>query len=274
MNQKAVLAIWTHTFKDAIRTKWLLMFSAVFFLLAVNIPMLVLIAVRYIPPDYLEIYLNYLVTLSFPFLPLLALPIGASSVVEERESGSLQYVLANPISKGDFIIGKTLGLLLATSMVVAVGYGAASLLAFSASLGKYVALGEIILVAVALNAIMVALSLLISTISRRRATALGLAIFIWFTFAILSDLGFLTLVVNLRSGPASVIPLILSNPIEVTRILAVISFHGTSEQLGTTGIILTNVLGPLTLPTMVGTLCTWAIVTYSLSFLLFRRQDV
>ncbi len=274
MNSRPIFAIFVHTFKEAIRTKWLLMFSAVFFLLAVNIPMLVLLAVRYIPPDYLQIYLSYLVTLSFPFLPLLALPIGASSVVEERESGSLQYVLANPISKGDFILGKTLGLLFATSAVIILGYGAAALLAFSANLGKYLALGEIILVAVSLNTVMVGLSLVISAISRRRATALGLAIFTWFTFAVLSDLSFLTLVVNLRSGSAAVVALVLANPIEVARLVAVISFNGSQEQLSTTGNILLNALGPLALPAMVGALALWAFVAFSVSFLVFRHQDV
>ena len=94
------------------------MFSAVFFFLALNVPLLVLLALRYLPPDYLERYLNYLVSLSFPFLPLLSLPVASASVVEERESGALQYVLSGPVSKADFLVGRAVGLLAATTAVV------------------------------------------------------------------------------------------------------------------------------------------------------------
>ncbi|TLX97566.1 MAG: hypothetical protein E6K90_10260, partial [Thaumarchaeota archaeon] len=102
MNVSAVWAILTYTFKDAIRAKWLLVFAVVFFLLAVNIPMLVLLAARYLPPNYLQVYLTTLVGLAFPFIPLLPLPMGAATIVDERESGTLQYVMSNPISKVDF----------------------------------------------------------------------------------------------------------------------------------------------------------------------------
>src|SRR5207245_10021031 len=97
------------------------MFTAVFFLLAINIPILVLSFVRYLPPNYLDVYLTYLLTLSFPFLPLLALPMGAVSIVDERESGVLQYLLSNPISSLEFYLGRYLGLLLSTSAFLLLG---------------------------------------------------------------------------------------------------------------------------------------------------------
>src|SRR5438445_13080098 len=101
------------------------MFTSFFFLLAITIPILFLIFVRYLPPNYLDVYLTYLITLSFPFLPLLALPMGAVSIVDERESGVLQYMLSNPVSRMDFFLGRYLGIVLSPSALIVLGYGLA-----------------------------------------------------------------------------------------------------------------------------------------------------
>lgn len=274
MNHSNTLTILAHTFKESIRAKWLMMFAVVFFLLAVNIPMLILLAVRYLPPNYLDVYLNYLVTLSFPFLPLLALPMGASSIIEERESGVLQYILSNPISRGEFLVGRLLGLLLSTTVVVVLGYGTAALMTFNVNVERYGAVGEVTLVGATLNAIMVGIAVLVSILAKRKATALGVGIFLWFLFTVLSDLGFLSFILNLRSGPTSVLPIILLNPIETARILAVIILGGGNDQLGVPGVIVTYLLGDLTSLVLIGALLSWMIVFFSLCYLTFRKQDI
>lgn len=266
--------ILAFTFRESIRAKWLLMFSAVFFLLALNVPMLVLLVVRYIPPNYLELYLDYLVTLSFPFLPLLSLPMASGSIVEERESGALQYLLSNPISKMEYLVGRTLGLLAATTTVVILGYGLAALVAFNVNYLRYAIVAEIALIGVALNAIMIGLALMISILSKRKASALGIAIFAWFLFTVLSDLGFLSVVVNLSVGPNAALPMILTNPVEISRILAVLTLGGSSEQLGSTGLIVTYLLGSASALYIILVLSAWLSILFGICFLVFRRQDV
>src|SRR5438552_16774409 len=98
MNVSAVWAILTYTFKDAIRAKWLLVFAVVFFLLAVNIPMLVLLASRYLPPNYLPAYLTTLVGRAFPFIRLLPLPMTSSTIVHAIASGCRQSIMPTTIS--------------------------------------------------------------------------------------------------------------------------------------------------------------------------------
>ena len=53
MNALGVWGILTFTFKEAIRTKWVLTFGIIFFLLAVDIPDLYLSAAGNLPPEYL-----------------------------------------------------------------------------------------------------------------------------------------------------------------------------------------------------------------------------
>jgi len=269
-----VRIIFGFTFREAIRAKWLIMFSAVFFFLALNVPLLVLLALRYLPPDYLERYLNYLVSLSFPFLPLLSLPVASASVVEERESGALQYVLSGPVSKADFLVGRAVGLLAATTAVVILGYGLAALGVFNVSSSKYLLVGEIAAIGIALNAAMVGLALVISIMSRRKATALGVAVFLWFFFTVLSDLGQLSLAVNLSAGPSAVLPLVITNPVEISRVLAVLVIGGGAEQLGPPGLILTDLLGTSAAYYMLISLASWVTASYAICFIVFSRQDV
>ncbi len=274
MNVSGVRAIFTFTFKESIKAKWLLVYSVIFFLLAVNIPMLVLLSARYLPPNYLQIYLGTLVALSFPFIPLLSLPMGATSIVDEKESGTLQYILSNPISKSEFYLGRAGGLLLATSLVVFIGYGVASAMVYNVDVTRYGQLLATMGMAATLNAVMLGIALVISTLSKRKATAMGIAIFVWFLFTVLSDLGFLSIIINLRSGPFAALPLILWNPVESTRILAVLFLNGDIGQLGATGVIVSYTLGSNASVVILATVLAWLVAFYALGFAIFRRQDL
>ena len=96
----------------------------------------------------------------------------------------------------------------------------------------------------------------------------------WFLFTVLSDLGFLSIVLNLRSGAAATLPVILLNPVETSRIFAVLSLGGAADQLGSTGLIISYYLGDNAFSILGATLLAWLAVFFILAFLLFRRQDV
>jgi len=273
LQRRPIIAILKHTFKESIRAKWLIMFTAVFFLLAINIPILVLIFVRYLPPNYLDVYLTYLITLSFPFLPLLALPMGAVSIVDERESGVLQYMLSNPVSRMEFFLGRYLGLLLSTSAIIVLGYGIAAGISYNVSAERYLQVSIPMVVGSLLNAIMLGLALMISVISKRKATALGIAIFSWFLFTVLSNLGLLSIVVSLAFSQFSVVGLVLLNPTETARLLAVMLTGGGINELGTTGLVIQNLLGQNAAFILSETLLCWAFGATAVSFLLFNRRD-
>src|SRR2546427_9209976 len=274
MNLSAVWAILTYTFKDSIRAKWLLVFAVVFFLLAVNIPMLVLLAARYLPPNYLQVCLTTLVGVAFPFIPLLPLPMGAATIVDERESGTLQYIMSNPISKVDFLLGRLSGMLSATTAVILLGFGVASAMVYNLDVTAYAPVLTATAMAAILNAIMLGVAMIISIITKRKSTATGIAIFMWFLFTVLSDIGFLSVVVNLRLGVAATLPVILINPVETSRILAVLSLGGDASQLGSTGLIINYFLGSSAQLILGVSLIAWLATVFTAAFLLFRRQDV
>ena len=117
-------------------------------------------------------------------------------------------------------------------------------------------------------------ALVISIMSRRKATALGVAVFLWFFFTVLSDLGQLSLAVNLSAGPSAVLPLVVTNPVEISRVLAVLVIGGGAEQLGPPGLILTDLLGNSAAYYMLISLASWATASYAICFVVFSRQDV
>ena len=163
---------------------------------------------------------------------------------------------------------------LSTTAVVVLGYGLAGIVAFNLLVAKYDAVGAVTLIGVALNTVMVGLSLIISVLSKRKATALGVAILCWFLFTVLSDLSFLSVVVNLRAGPTAVLPLVLFNPVEISRILAVLAIGGSNEQLGSPAVILRFLLGSSTASVIVVVLSVWIVAVFTLLILVFRHQDV
>ncbi|MEM4346944.1 MAG: ABC transporter permease subunit, partial [Candidatus Caldarchaeum sp.] len=244
MAYSATLALTIHTFLEGLRARWVMVYTVVFFMLAINVPMLVLISARYLPPDYLEAYLTGLMALSFPFLPLLSLPLAATSIVDEKENGLLEYMLSNPVSRLSYLVSKLAGLFMSTTLVVVGGYFIAAVLSYGVRLDQMTAILPLVGAATLLNTIMLLLGLLISIVSRRKITAMMVGIFFWFLFTVLSDIGSLSILVSIAGAAPIVLVLAALNPIEAARLLGV---YGTRNvgftELGSIGLILRQLIG-------------------------------
>jgi ABC-type transport system involved in multi-copper enzyme maturation permease subunit len=274
MNLKAVYAIFIQTFKDAIRTKWLISFTIVFLLLAINIPVLVLLVGGYLPPNYLSVFLTNLVAVSFPFLPLLALPMGSTVIVDEKESGTLEYMMSNPISRLEFILGRLTGMAVATSSVVLLGYGIAAIVAYNADIAGYGEVAITLGLALALNATMLGIAMTVSTLSRRRLTALGTAIFIWFLFTALANVEYLSIVTTLISGPWVALVFVLLNPIQIATLL-VPGLTGTDlSQQGSVGFLMAHLFHTNAWIVLSVAMAAWLLFFLLLTLLIFTRQDL
>ncbi len=273
MNVIAIRAIMVQSIKDSLRAKWLVSFTIVFFFLAVNVPEIILLILGNLPPNYISAYLGLLVTLSYPYLPLLSLPIGAAAVVEERESGALQYVLSNPLSRFDFLVGRLLGLLLATTAAVVAGYGVAALVAFHSDIVGYAVMARLILIAIMLNATMLSISFFISIVARRKAAALGAAIFLWFVLTAITDIGETGISVAVATSPLYVVPLILLNPVQSSSVLALLQLNLPNEEIGI-ALAVKDTLGAAGSSIVALSLIVWFFVLLLACFLLFRKQDL
>ncbi|MEM0384189.1 MAG: ABC transporter permease subunit [Candidatus Caldarchaeum sp.] len=275
MAYSATLALTIHTFLEGLRARWVMVYTVVFFMLAINVPMLVLISARYLPPDYLEAYLTGLMALSFPFLPLLSLPLAATSIVDEKENGLLEYMLSNPVSRLSYLVSKLAGLFMSTTLVVVGGYFIAAVLSYGVRLDQMTAILPLLGAATLLNTIMLLLGLLISIVSRRKITAMMVGIFFWFLFTVLSDIGSLSILVSIAGAAPIVLVLAALNPIEAARLLGV---YGTRNvgftELGSIGLILRQLIGEGAPLFILSVQLIWVGLLLILCVNLFIRSEV
>lgn len=125
------------------------------------------------------------------FLPILALLVGFGTLAGEREGGSLGLLVAQPIRRTDIVLGKALGLwgVLATTILAGIGLGGLVIVsATGADPRGYGILVLFLLGTLAWAAMWISITILVSSFFKRRGTAIGGSIGVWFLFAFLWDL--------------------------------------------------------------------------------------
>jgi ABC-type transport system involved in multi-copper enzyme maturation permease subunit len=273
MNALGVWGILAFTYREAVRTKWVIIFGVVFFLMAVDIPDIYLAATKNLPPEYLSENLGDLLSVTFPLIPLLALPMGAVSIVDERESGTLQYLLSNPVTKSEFFLGRSVGLLFATTSVIVVGFGAAALVTYTTGVSNYYPIVMILLFAALLNAVMLGIALIISEFSKRKATAMGVGIMAWFVLAVVSSLDQLVLAINLKIGPIPALIVVMLDPVETARELTIYGAGLGLTQMSNSALLVQFVWRNMAYEYTLISVLLWIAVTFAIGFIVFRFQD-
>jgi len=273
MERGAFWGILVQTFKVTIRSKWLIMFTIVFFFFAFNLPFISLQLLGILPANYVSSFIGTLITTSFALMPLLALPLGAVSLVEEREVGSLQFILSTPTSRWKFLAARAAGLYVATSCIIVLGFGLAALFGLSFSSAS-IDLLYVTIAALVLNASMIGISLMISTLSRKRLTASSMAILVWFIFTYASDSANVGPALGTASQYSGLLPWIFSNPVVISRLIATLQIPSGIEDIGPAGEAMRSIFHSGALSVLFGTMALWIAISLFAAFLIFNFQDV
>lgn len=194
--------------------------------------------------------------------PLVAVVMGAALIAGEQERGTLEHLLAQPLTRTELLLGKYLGLLAALTAATVAGFAPAGL-AITLAAGPTV-LGHYLLfptIAVFAGAAMAAVGVLISVASRSAVHAQGTAIFTWFAFVLLYDLVLMgSLAVSGMPAPWLAAALV-GNPVDAARVLGVLALEPDLYLLGPAGAFLTATLSAAgTASLLIGTLILWALV--------------
>ena len=249
------------------------MFTVVFFFFAFNLPFLSLQLLNLIPKNYVSTFIQIIISTSFNLMPLLALPLGAVSIVEERESGALQYMLSTPITRAKFLAARAAGLFAATTTIIVLGFTLAALVAFRFSSAS-TSIWYVTVAACVLNAAMIGISLVVSTLARKRLTAHGAAIFIWFLFTYAGSTALSAPVLAAANQYWVLLPWIFLNPVEVSRLVAVMNLPSGVQDLGSTGMALAYVFGSGALTVLYVTMAMWIALSLLAAFFIFTFQDI
>jgi Cu-processing system permease protein len=258
--------------RDALRNRWLIGYTV---LLAVLGFVAALMGARSAAGLGLQMFGRTTATLTNLCLllaPLIALSMGSATIAGERDRGTLEHLLAQPLERSELLLGKYLGLLAALCMATLVGFFPAGLMVVVAAGG--VALAHYMLfplLAILLIAAMLALGVLISVRSHGGVQAQGRAILLWFLFVLLYDLLLMgTLVTAGLSGGALAI-LLLVNPVDAARVLVVLALEPDLYLLGPAGALLVGHLTRLgTAAVLVTSMFVWTVAPLLLALVSFR----
>lgn len=201
-------------------------------------------------------------------VPLAALAFGYGAVVEPRERGTLDVLLALPVPRVAVAVGVYLGRAVALAAALVVGLGAGGLALFrfggGAGWGLYLLF---VAAAVATALAFLAVALVVSTLAREKSHALGGVLVVWVWFVLVSDLLALGVVAALDLSGGAFAALLLANPADLFRLL-VLSVAGSTG--GGFAAVLATV--PLDTPTVAAGLVAWVVVPLGVAAALLGRR--
>ncbi len=239
MELHPILTLAAKELRDRLRNRWVLAVALVFTVFALVIAYFGGAQQGAVGLRSIEFTIASLVSLVIYLIPLIALLLGFDAIVGERERGSLDLLLSLPITRGELLLGKYLGLAAALTLSTVGGFGLVAVLLTVqlGSAGLYHYLG-FMLSSVLLGLAFLSLAVMLSVLAADRTRASGLAIALWFFFVLVFDLLLLGgLVVSGGQVGGQVLPyLLLLNPADVFRILNVFSLEDVRSMYGLTSI--------------------------------------
>ena len=209
--------------------------------------------------------------------PLVAVVMGAAVIAGEQERGTLEHLLAQPLTRGELLIGKYFGLLAALTAATVAGFVPAALAITVATgpgmLGHYLLFPTI---AVLTGAAMASLGVLISVSSRSAVHAQGTAMITWFAFVLLYDLVLMGSLAVSGMPAGWLAAALVANPVDAARVLGVLALEPDLYLLGPAGSFLTTRLSPAgTASLLTGALVLWALAPVcaaAIKFSIRRRR--
>jgi Cu-processing system permease protein len=260
-------------FRDALASRWFLLYTIAFTVLAVGVSFLSLSGVGSHGFAGFGRTAAGLLNLVMLVVPLMALTAGAGSIAGERERGTLLYLLAQPVSRTQVLLGKYLGLAAALVCSLCIGFGiSGGVLAWRAGgvgVGAYALLvGLTALLALA----MLSIGVLISVVSRRSAVATGLGLFVWLALVFLSDLGLMAGSLILKLRVQEIFGLAALNPLQSFKMAVIVGMNASLDVLGPVGAYASHTLGAALPWTLASSLVAWGVLPLAVASVLFARR--
>ena len=259
---------------DALRNRWFVAYAGAFVALSIALAFLVDSSAGYSGVSGFGRTSAGLVNLVLFLAPLMGLTLGAQALTSEREKGTLRYLLAQPVSHFELFISKFLGLAIAVTSAIVTGFALSTLTISYLSGGKGM---DIFLQLTGLTVLLALVSLsigyLISALTQRTSTALGISIIVWLALVIVGDLGLMGTAVILKLSPSTLLAVTLINPLESYRIASIELLRDSLELLGPSGLVANERFGDWTSFALTGTLLLWLVAPLTIAYFAMVRQE-
>lgn len=275
MNRSPILIIAGKEIRDAKRNRWFIIIAALFTVLSLALSLLGLSGLGSIGVSGFGRTTASLLNLVLLIVPLMSLLLGALSVASEREQGTLITLLAQPVTSNEILLGKYLGAAAVMGATLLLGFGLSGFVISwyggLEQLGSYLVLvGFTILLGLA----NLSVGFVISVFARKSAAAAGFALFFWFVFLFLSDLGLMGMSIILKLPARILLWLACLNPPQSFKLAVVGTLHGSLDLFGAAGRYALDAFGDWFLGFLTGTLLVWILIPLAFALYLFRRRCV
>ena len=207
-------------------------------------------------------------------VPLTGLVLGVTSMASA--GGSLPLLLAQPVGRGEVLLGKFAGLAAALTVAQAAGFGGGgAVVAFYAGVDQVP--GYLVLMALSflLGWLTIAVALCLAAIWPDRLRAMSAALLLWLLMVVAYDLVILGTTAVLHGVPlqAVLFPALLVNPVDLCRVLVTLAL-GSGALFGPTSAVLVRMFGTAAgVGLGVTVLAIETVVPLVIGAALFRRRD-
>jgi len=260
-------------FRDAISSRWFLLYTIAFTVLAVAVSFMSLAGSGEQGFAGFGRTTAGLLNLVMLVVPLMALIAGAGSIAGERERGTLLYLLAQPVSRSELLLGKYLGLSAALVCSMCIGFGlSAAVLAWRAGSTGLSAFVMLVAFTCGLALAMLSVGMLISVLSRRSGVATGLGLFAWLALVFLSDLGLMAGTIIFKLRVQEVFAVAIINPLQAFKMGVIVNMNASLDVLGPVGMYASNAYGDALPWILALVLVVWAIVPLALALIIFKKR--
>jgi Cu-processing system permease protein len=263
-------------FRDGLRNRWVLAITLAFALLAIALAWFGAAATGQVGFTRISTTIVSLASLAVFLIPLIALMMAYDSIVGEDEKGTLLLLMTYPISRIGLLAGKFLGHAAMLALSTALGFGIAAAViglvaeeaVFADLIGPF---SLFIASAILLGWAFLALAYLISTITREKARAAGLALLAWFLFVLIYDLALLGVLVGTegRVDQGLFRVLLLINPTDVFRL---VNLTGFEEAAAASGMLSVVAEQGFSVGRLMGILAAWTVVPLAAAAALFAMR--
>lgn len=166
---------------DTVRNLWIIFMTIIFAALTV--------AMSALGAYYFEGWQNLGMTIALMMgvvqllVPIIALMLGYAAIVGEIAKGSMNMMISLPTSRLEIVFGKILGLGSVLSFTILVGFGSAGIvIGIMVPDVNYIQYLIFIGATILVGLVYLNVAFFFSTLFKKRSTALGGAIFLWFFF--------------------------------------------------------------------------------------------
>lgn len=269
-----VLPLVRKELRDALRNRWIILYTLGFCALAIGLAALARASAGYAGFAGFGRTAASLINLVLLLVPLMALSVGAASIAPDRERGTLAYLLAQPVTRSEVFLARFLGLSLAMLASVGVGFGCAAIVLSWSGGGDAWLLVRMTLLAGALAVAMLAVGMLLSTLARRASAAAGSAIFAWLAFVLLADVGVMGASLLFRLRVEELFFAAVANPLQAFKMAALQGYSASLDVLGPAGLYATQTFGAWLPAILLGSIALWILLPLTGAWLLFIRRPL